>query len=74
MNKFFGIGRITKDIELAYTQEGKAVAKYTIAINGYNDKTDFINCVTWEKQAENLNKYCGKGSQIAVEEIGRAHI
>ena len=67
MNKFFGIGRITKDIELAYTQEGKAVAKYTIAINGYNDKTDFINCVTWEKQAENLNKYCGKGSQIAVE-------
>lgn len=67
MNKFFGIGRITKDIELAYTQDGKAVAKYTIAINGYNDKTDFINCVTWEKQAENLNKYCGKGSLIAVE-------
>lgn len=67
MNKFIGIGRITKDIELAYTQDGKAVAKYTIAINGYNDKTDFINCVTWEKQAENLNKYCGKGSQIAVE-------
>ena len=67
MNKFFGIGRITKDIELAYTQDGKAVAKYTIAINGYNDKTDFINCVTWGKQAENLKKYCGKGSQIAVE-------
>ena len=67
MNKFFGIGRITKDIELAYTQNGKAVAKYTLAINGYNDKTDFINCVTWDKQAENLKKYCGKGSQIAVE-------
>jgi single-strand DNA-binding protein len=67
MNKFIGIGRITKDIELAYTQDGKAVAKYTLAINGYNDKTDFINCVTWEKQAENLKKYCGKGSQIAVE-------
>ena len=67
MNKLIGIGRITKDIELAYTQDNKAVAKYTIAINGYNDKTDFINCVTWEKQAENLKKYCGKGSQIAVE-------
>ena len=67
MNKFFGIGRITKDIELAYTQDGKAVAKYTIAINGYNDTTDFLNCVTWNKQAENLKKYCGKGSQIAVE-------
>ena len=67
MNKFFGIGRITKDIELAYTQEGKAVAKYTLAINGYNDTTDFLNCVTWNKQAENLKKYCGKGSQIAVE-------
>lgn len=67
MNKFIGIGRTTKDIELAYTQDGKAVAKYTLAINGYNDKTDFINCVTWGKQAENLKKYCGKGSQIAVE-------
>lgn len=67
MNKFIGIGRITKDIELAYTQDGKAVAKYTIAINGYNDKTDFLNCVAWNKQAENLKKYCGKGSQIAVE-------
>ena len=67
MNKFFGIGRITKDIELAYTQDGKAIAKYTIAINGYNDTTDFLNCVTWNKQAENLKKYCGKGSQIAVE-------
>jgi single-strand DNA-binding protein len=67
MNKFIGIGRITKDIELAYTQDGKAVAKYTLAINGYNDKTDFLNCVTWNKQAENLKKYCGKGSQIAVE-------
>lgn len=67
MNKFFGIGRITKDIELAYTQDGKAVAKYTLAINGYNDTTDFLNCVTWNKQAENLKKYCGKGSQIAVE-------
>lgn len=67
MNKFIGIGRITKDIELTYTQDGKAVAKYTIAINGYNDTTDFLNCVTWNKQAENLKKYCGKGSQIAVE-------
>ena len=67
MNKFIGIGRITKDIELAYTQDGKAVAKYTLAINGYNDTTDFLNCVTWNKQAENLAKYCGKGSQIAVE-------
>lgn len=67
MNKFIGIGRITKDIELAYTQDGKAIAKYTLAINGYNDTTDFLNCVTWNKQAENLKKYCGKGSQIAVE-------
>jgi single-strand DNA-binding protein len=67
MNKFIGIGRITKDIELAYTQDGKAIAKYTIAINGYNDTVDFLNCVAWNKQAENLKKYCGKGSQIAVE-------
>jgi single-strand DNA-binding protein len=67
MNKFIGIGRITKDIELKYTQSSKAVAQFTLAVDKYPDDADFINCVVWEKQAENLKKYCTKGSQIAVE-------
>src|SRR5574344_633435 len=70
MNKVILIGRITKDIELRTVNTDKSVATYTLAIDrGYGDKkeTDFINCVTWEKQAENIAKYCTKGSMIAVE-------
>jgi single-strand DNA-binding protein len=70
MNKVILIGRITKDIDLKYTESNKAVASFTLAIDrtfGEKKETDFINCCIWGKQAENLKKYCGKGSQIAVD-------
>ena len=67
MNKWIGIGRITKDIDLRYTQSSKAVAQFTLACDKYPEGAEFINCVVWDKQAENLKKYCAKGSQIAVE-------
>src|SRR5699024_2711623 len=45
----------------------------TVAVNrpfknqkGENE-ADFINCVTWRKQAENLANYMKKGSQIGVD-------
>ena len=68
MNNVNIIGNITKDIELKYTQNKKAVTTVTLAINegyGDNQKTYFIDIQVWEKQAENLQKYCGKGSKIA---------
>lgn len=67
MNKVILIGRITKDIELRYTTQNKAVISYTLAVKRDKDNTDFINCVVWEKQAENMAKYCFKGSLIAIE-------
>ncbi len=67
MNKWIGIGRLTKDPDLKYTNSSKAVATFTIACDKYPEGAEFINCVVWDKQAENLKKYCGKGSQIAVE-------
>jgi len=73
MNKVFLIGRLVADPDLRYTQSNKPVADFRLAVNRqYTDesgerKADFINIITWGKQAENLNKYCGKGSQIAVE-------
>lgn len=67
MNKVILIGRITKDIELRYTTQNKAVISYTLAVKRDKDNTDFINCVVWEKQAENMAKYCSKGSLIAIE-------
>ena len=67
MNRFIGIGNLTKDVELKTTNSGKAVATFTIAINGYKDSVDFINCVAWEKVAENTARYCHKGSKVAIE-------
>ncbi len=69
MNRAVLIGRITRDPEIKETQSGKKVCNFTIAINrGFGkDEADFIDCVAWEKTAENLARYQQKGSQIAVE-------
>jgi single-strand DNA-binding protein len=68
MNNFVGIGRMVKDAELRYTGQGTAVASFTIAINRMKkDEADFLNCVCFKAQAENLANYTSKGSQVAVE-------
>ena len=72
MNTINLIGRITKELELRYTNNNKAVCDFTIAVNrAYTTENgereaDFINIQVWGKQAENLEKYQGKGSLIAV--------
>lgn len=72
MNKFIGIGRTTKDIELSQTTSGISVAKFTLAIprqfktaDGERE-VDFLNCIAWRKNAENIAKYVNKGDQLAV--------
>ena len=72
MNKAILLGRLTKDPEIKYTQSGKAVASFTLAIDrrkGANGEkqADFISCVAWEKTAETIGNYCGRGQQVAVE-------
>ena len=72
MNHFVGIGRLTRDPEVRYTQSGKACAKFTLAIDRRkssdgNQQADFIPCVAWEKTAEVISQYTGKGRKIAVE-------
>lgn len=70
MNKFIGIGRLAKDVELRTTTSGNSVATFTIAIDRFGAKektTDFISCVAWGKVAETTAQYCGKGSQVAVD-------
>ena len=73
MNKAILIGRLTRDPELRTTPTGRNVCQFSVAVsrnftnaNGERD-ADFINCVVWDKQAENLVKYQKKGNQIAVE-------
>ncbi len=78
LNKIILIGRLTKDVELRYTESGKAVANFTLAVDRPFKKAqgekeaDFIRIVVWGKQAENCANYIGKGRLAAVE--GRLHI
>ena len=73
MNKAIIIGRLTRDPEMRTTTSGTNSTTFTVAVSRtYTDAngergTDFLNCVAWRKQAENIAKYCTKGSQVAVE-------
>ncbi len=63
-------GNITRDIELHYTPSGKAVATLSVAVNekhGDKETVLFMDCICWEKTAENCAKYLKKGSKVLVE-------
>lgn len=67
MNQCNLIGRLTKEIDTRYTEQGTAVGKFTLAVNGTKpEDTSFISCVAFGKTAELITQYCSKGSQIGV--------
>lgn len=72
MNRVWLTGRLTKDPELSTTNKGTPNCQFCIAVNrpvvrdGVRE-TDFINCIVWNKQAENLVKYQSKGNLIGVQ-------
>ncbi|SPU40739.1 single-strand binding protein [Lysinibacillus capsici] len=73
INRVVLVGRLTKDPELRYTPNGIASARFTVAVNRTfsnqqgEREADFISCVAWRKQAENLANYQRKGNLIGVE-------
>lgn len=73
INRVVLVGRLTKDPELKYTQSGIAVTRFTLAVNrAFSNQqgereADFINCVAWRKQAENIANYLRKGSLAGVD-------
>lgn len=66
------VGRLTKDVDLRYTPSNVAVATFTLAVNrtfkneNGEREADFINCVMWRQQAENLANLAKKGALIGV--------
>ena len=66
MNEVHLVGRLTKDIELKYTQTKKAVASFSLAVRKNSTEADFINCTAWDKTAELLSRYTKKGSTIGI--------
>ena len=72
INNVVLVGRMTRDAELRYTPSNVAVATFSLAVNrnfkGANGEreTDFINCVIWRQQAENLANWTKKGALIGI--------
>ncbi|HEE8673985.1 single-stranded DNA-binding protein [Staphylococcus aureus] len=73
LNRVVLVGRLTKDPEYRTAPNGVSVTTFTIAVNRTftnaqgEREADFINCVTFRKQAENVNNYLSKGSLAGVD-------
>lgn len=66
MNSVNLIGNIGHDLELRQTNNGKSVLNFNIAVNEGQDRVNWFRITAWEKTAELINRYCGKGSKIGI--------
>ena len=65
MNNVSLIGRLTRDIEIK--QAGQStMCKFSIAVDGGKDKTDFVNCQAWTKTADFMAKFFSKGQRVGL--------
>ena len=75
VNKWIGIGNLTKDPELRYSAAGTAVCNFSIACNerfkdrdgNKQEKVEYVNLVAWRQLAEIAGKYLTKGKQVYIE-------
>ena len=73
INRVVLVGRLTKDPEFRTTPNGVSIANFTIAVNRTftnaqgEREADFINCVVFRKQAENVNNYLSKGQLAGID-------
>lgn len=73
INRVVLVGRLTKDPELRYTPSGIPMTRFTVAVNRTftnqqgEREADFISCVAWRKQAENLANFMKKGNLVGVD-------
>lgn len=72
INNVVLVGRMTKDADLQYTASNIAVATFNLAVNrnfknnNGEREADFINCVIWRQQAENLANWAKKGALVGI--------
>ena len=72
LNRTVLVGRIVRDPELKRTTSGTSVTSFTVAIDnptktGGDKTTSFIPCTCWSKTAENVAKYCPKGTSVGID-------
>ncbi|WP_062351660.1 single-stranded DNA-binding protein [Bacillus kwashiorkori] len=72
LNQVTLVGRLTRDPEIKFTNDGIPVTQVIIAVSrGFRDnngivQADFVQCTLWRKVAENTAQYCKKGSIIGI--------
>lgn len=72
-NRVIALGRITQDLELKTTPNGKSVLSFSIAVDrrfqtkGEEKQSDFFNCVAWGTTAEFISRFWSKGKPILIE-------
>ena len=72
INNVVLVGRLTRDPELGYTPSNVAVATFSLAVNrnfknqAGDREADFISCIMWRQQAENLANWCKKGNLVGI--------
>jgi single-strand DNA-binding protein len=76
LNKVMIIGHLGRDPEMKYTQAGKAVTTFSVAVDRTSrdaatgtprEETEWFRVVAWEKLAETCNEYLHKGSKVYIE-------
>lgn len=72
MNKVFLVGRLTRDPELRSLPSGKPVANFVVATNEYRgggagERTEYHNCVAWDRLAEVCGQFLSKGQLVDIE-------
>ena len=73
LNNVFLIGRLTRDMEIKYSNGGMAIGRFSLAVNRskktgdkWEDEANFFDCTLFGKTAETMNQYLTKGKQVAV--------
>ncbi len=76
LNKIMLIGNLGREPEMSYTPSGKAITKFSLAVNRrwkdresgeQHEETTWFNIVAWDRLAETCNSYLHKGSKIFIE-------
>lgn len=75
VNKVILIGNVGKDPEIKYTPSGTCIAKFSLAVNekykdkdgSWQEKTEWVNLIAWQRLAEIISEYVHKGSKLYVE-------
>lgn len=73
LNQIVLVGRLTRDIRINKTDNGKKVATLTLAVprsfknmDGIYD-TDYVDCILWDNTATNTSEYCHKGDIVGIK-------